>query len=182
MTKTTRNLVISMALSVAPVGIPATEANASTAAPVAVAPTHVRTHSPELASVIRQAAERSTTFRSLVDAIDASDGIVYVEPGDCGRGVRACLVTVTAAGPARILQVRVDPRKADWDLMGSIGHELRHVVEVLGSPAVTSTAAMFFFYEREGRRVSHGFETDGAVRAGNRVRAEVRRADAAQAQ
>lgn len=61
------------------------------------------------------------------------------------------------------------------DLMGSVGHELRHAVEVLDNPKVTSTTAMYFFYEREGRRVFAGFETDAAVQAGNAVRAEVRR-------
>lgn len=87
------------------------------------------------------------TLRGLVQVIDASDGIVYVESGECGHGVRACLVGVTAAGEDRILWIKVDTGKEGWDLMGSIGHELRHAVEVLGNPKVTSNAAMYFFYE-----------------------------------
>jgi hypothetical protein len=43
-----------------------------------------------------------------------------------------CPADVTAAGPNRILRIQVDTRKAGWDLMGSIGHGLRHAVEVLG--------------------------------------------------
>jgi hypothetical protein len=43
-------------------------------------------------------------------------------------------VAVTKAGANRMLRVKVDTRKADWDLMGSIGHELRHTIEVLNNP------------------------------------------------
>lgn len=143
------------------------------AAPVVM---RVRTTTPALATLIQEATERSTTFRGLVETINASDGIVYVHEGECGHGVRACLAAVIAAGPNRILQVKVDTRKADWDLMGSVGHELRHAVEVLGNPTVTSNTAMYFFYSRVGRRrTTTSFETKAAVEAGHAVRDEVRR-------
>lgn len=59
-------------------------------------------------------------------------------------------------------------------MMGSVGHELQHAVEVLGNPAITSTIAMHLFYLRKGHRVGDVFETAAAIRAGNDVRAEVR--------
>ncbi len=139
--------------------------------------TKVRSKDLAIAAAIQEAAARSATFRGLLDAINASDGIVYVEEGDCGRAGRACLVGVTVAGPYRLIWVKVDTRRADWDLMGSIGHELRHAVEVLGNPKITSTSSMYFFYEREGHRAPVGFETKAAIQAGNRVRAEVRRVE-----
>ncbi|HEY6362781.1 MAG TPA: hypothetical protein VIX63_16855, partial [Vicinamibacterales bacterium] len=61
----------------------------------------VRSSSASMVALIGQAAERSETFRGLVETIDASDGIVYVEEGRCARGVRACFVGVTDAGPNR---------------------------------------------------------------------------------
>ena len=109
-----------------------------------------------IAAAIHEAAARSATFRGLLDAINASDGIVYVEEGDCGR---AGLVGVTVAGAYRLIWVKVDTRRADWDLMGSIGHELRHAVEVLGNSSITSTSSMYFFYEREGHRAPVGFDS-----------------------
>ena len=72
----------------------------------------VRSSSPAIVALIGQAAERSETFRRLVETIDASDGIVYVEEGRCRHGVRACFVAVTEAGPNRLLHVIVDTRKA----------------------------------------------------------------------
>jgi hypothetical protein len=136
----------------------------------------VRSSSASIVSLIGQATERSETFRRLVETIDASDGIVYVEEGQCSRGVRACFVGVAEAGAHRLLRVVVDTRKAEWDLMGSIGHELRHTIEVLESPRVRSSSQMYFFYAREGRPgTGKGtFETEAAVAAGQNVRKEVR--------
>lgn len=134
----------------------------------------LRTLGDVLAAIVTQAIDRSTTFRQLVEAIGETDGIVYVEHGRCGHGVRACLLAVTSAGANRIVRVRVAANKADWDLMGSVGHELQHAVEVLGNPAITSTIAMHLFYLRAGHRVGNVFETAAAIRAGNNVRAEVR--------
>ena len=177
MTKTTRNVVVGMAIAIATAGTPRAEAGdnepGTDGRPVMM---RIRTHSPVIATLIQEATERSSTFRLLVKTISASDGIVYVNEGDCGHGVRACLADVIAAGPNRILRIQVDTRKANWDLMGSIGHELRHAVEVLGDPTVTSNAAMFFFYERRGRRgTKSSFETAAAVETGDAVRSEVRR-------
>jgi hypothetical protein len=90
--------------------------------------------------------------------------------------VRACFVSVAEAGAYRYMRVVVDTRKADWDLMGSIGHELRHTVEVIGNPSVRNNVNKHFFYEQIG---THGtataLETQAAVDAGNTVRAEVRK-------
>ncbi|HEY5617892.1 MAG TPA: hypothetical protein VIK60_08095 [Vicinamibacterales bacterium] len=150
---------------------------ADDAAPVSLCPgiARLRTLGGNLATIVTQATARSATFRELIHAICKTNGIVYVEQGRCGHGVRACLLGVTVAGANRIVRVRVDTNKVDWDLMGSIGHELQHAVEVLSNPAVTSTTAMFIFYEREGNRRAGVFETGAAIQAGDDVRAEARR-------
>lgn len=136
---------------------------------------HLRTSSAVIATLIQQASERSHTFQGLVDVIDASDGIVYVEEGICARGMRACFVNVTMAGTHRILWVKVDIRGVDCDLMGLIGHELQHTVEVLGDAHVTGFATMYFFYSREADPGhSFPFETIAATNAGEAVRTEVR--------
>jgi hypothetical protein len=135
----------------------------------------VRSSSGPIVALINQAAERSATFRRLIETIDASDGIVYVEEGKCSRGVRACFVSVADAGQNRLLRVIIDARRAEWDLIGSIGHELRHAIEVLETPRVRSSVQMHFFYAREGERgTSKGtFETPAAVDAGDEVRREI---------
>jgi hypothetical protein len=142
----------------------------------------VRSTDPTIASLIARAYAQSGTFRQVVDSIDATNGIVYVEPGRCSL-VRACMLhSVTVAGPHRLLRVVVETRMAaDCDLMASIGHELWHAWEVLSDPSLTSNAAITLFYGREGRRFIGAedpprlLETRAAVNAGLDVRAELRR-------
>jgi hypothetical protein len=136
----------------------------------------VRSSQSGLTALIARANTQSQTFGRLSNDVNASDGIVYVEPGLCGRGAAACLTDVTIAGDKRILWVRVDARRADIDLIASIGHELRHAVEVLGNPTIKTNAAMHLFYVREGVvRGSSAFETAAAVEAGTAVRAELQK-------
>jgi hypothetical protein len=154
------------------------QVDATAARPVVVAArAGVRTESPTLAKLIGLATQHSATFRALIDTIEASDGIVYVNEGECARGVRACLLhMVTVAGPWRRLWVHVDTQRADWDLMGSIGHELHHSIEVLSDRRVTSNLAVVQFFRTEGKVTNGTFETGAAINAGFAVRAEVREA------
>jgi hypothetical protein len=125
--------------------------------------------------MIQQATERSATFRGLVEKIDASDSLVFVNEGHCGHGVRACFVSVTSSQTSRYMFVLVDTRKADWDLMRSIGHELRHTIEVIAQPGIRDNVAKYFFYGQIGTHGASGArETAAAIEAGNIVRSEVR--------
>ena len=92
------------------------------------------TRSKSIAATFYQVAGAAGGGRGAV--IDGSDSTVYLAEGDCGKNRRACFVDVTTAGQQRFLWIMVDLRRAqsDWDLIGSIGHELRHAVEVIDSP------------------------------------------------
>ena len=177
MANRTRNLAVA-AVAAAVLGTPSLcgAADAMAVDPSAPVP-HVRSSSADLLALIHGATEQSETFRRLVDRINASDSLVFVEAGHCGHGVRACFVSVTSSKTNRYMRVIVDTRKADWDLMGSIGHELRHTIEVIDNPHVRDSASKYFFYEQNGSRGtgSGARETDAAIDAGNTVRAEVRR-------
>jgi hypothetical protein len=176
MAKRTRNLAMAT-VAAAVLGMPVVSAAADALSGNQLMPgPHVRSSSAELSALMEKAAERSTTFRRLVDTINTSDSIVFVEAGNCGHGVRACFVSVTATTTHRYMRVVVDTRKADWDLMGSIGHELRHTIEVIGNPHVRDNATKHFFYEQIGTYgTATARETQAAVDAGNTVRHEVRR-------
>jgi hypothetical protein len=129
------------------------------------APPRVRSEDPSIAAVIAAAAERSPVFKQLLATIQATDGLVYVEEGRCGFSVHACLwLSVTVAGPFRVLRIRVDRRRgSECDLMASIGHELKHAIEVLSEPHVTDRASMYSFLERQGRNGLDRFETQAAI-------------------
>ena len=68
----------------------------------------IRSSSASLAALIARVTKHSATFRALIDAINASDGIVYVEAGECGHDVTAGLLGVTSAGAYRMLWIKVD--------------------------------------------------------------------------
>jgi hypothetical protein len=136
----------------------------------------VRSSDQAITQFIELAATRSLTFRNLVALIQTSDGIVYVEPGECGHGTRACLkLWMSASGSTRFLRVVVNRRRAfsDVDFMGSIGHELQHTVEALSEPNTVNSVRLYYFFARtaiSGQR----FETSAAIAAGDAVRHELR--------
>jgi hypothetical protein len=81
---------------------------------------------------------------------------------------------VSGAGSLRLLRVLVETKRADRDLIGSIGHELQHAVEVLEHRNLQNDAAVYLFYARVSSRVAGRLETEAAVQAGQRVRAQMK--------
>jgi hypothetical protein len=162
-----------MATSILAVPVAATASMAEDAEPTA----HVRSDSDAIVALMARASQGSPTFRRILEAIDATDGVVYVSDLKCLDSQRACFTGVTMGGPRRNLWVRVDVKRHDddWDVMRSIAHELRHTLEILDVPSITSTAAMHLFYQGVGYQGGkRSYETQAAVDAGEAVRDEVR--------
>jgi hypothetical protein len=137
----------------------------------------VRSSHPYIRAMIVGAQERSATFHRLVQAFESTDGIIYVEEGDCHFAVRACLPpTITAAAGYRYLEAIIDARQEDWQVMSDIGHELQHALEVLDNPGTrTSDDAVALLLRHKSFSGTNGiFETDDAVKAGEDVRREVK--------
>jgi len=137
----------------------------------------VRSSSDSIIALLLDGVRDSATIRHLIQTIEQTDGIVYIEPGTCLRGsdkLRACLVNeIITAGGRRYLRILVDIRKGPVDLTGSIGHELRHAVEILSDRSVTSSARLLAFYQSEERNPARSYETTAALEAGSSVIAEI---------
>jgi hypothetical protein len=132
---------------------------------------------PSIGLLLQEGAEHSATFRRLVETIDATDGLVYVEHGRCGHQVRACLaLTVHVAGPHRMLRIVVDPRRDHDELLAAIGHELQHAIEALSDPHVTDDHTIYNFFSRLAPTDNGRFETTAAIDVGLDVFAELRAA------
>jgi hypothetical protein len=178
--ETTRQLVVGMLMAVMSVAAERVQAADRQEAVdrdltgVSTSP-RVRTDNPVIAALIEEATDRSITFRRLVGAIQATNGVVYVEQGRCGHGRRACLpFSMIVAGPHRILRVVLERLEPGREVIGTIAHELRHALEVLEEPGITSGDLMYFFYKSHGSRRGDAFETPAAENAGNAVRQELR--------
>jgi hypothetical protein len=138
----------------------------------------VRSDSARLTALIAEATERSATFRDLIARIDASDGIVRIEEGRCPHGLLACLPwRVTLAGSYRILFVYLHAARSDVDVIVSMGHELRHALEVLDDPSLRSDWAIRQFYlaRLSWNSPTPTPETRAAIKTGEDVYREIRR-------
>jgi len=136
----------------------------------ASAPARVRSENPTIARLIAQAIKQSATFRRQIEAINGTDGLVYVHAAPCRHGVRACLVhTVTLAGPYRLLNVKLSMGRPALETIASLGHELQHAIEVLNDPLVRNDSSISAFFRRLAPTDSHEFETPAALQAGSDV-------------
>jgi len=131
----------------------------------------VRSHTPLIVDAIARGTPASPTLRRLIDTIDTTDGMVYVDDGECGHAVRACLLPlVLVAGPNRVLRILVSLRKAHGcELVEVIGHELQHAMEILGDPRIRTDIQAY-----------NRFAVPGLLTEGNRfeTRAALQTADA----
>jgi hypothetical protein len=137
----------------------------------------IRSSDASITRLIELAIARSPTFKRLVATVEASNGIIYVEPGVCTGRVRSCLpIWISSGGPNRFMRIVVDRRRLDSDaqLIGAVGHELQHATEVLDDPRVTNSTQMYFFYLRQAPTGRDRFETLEAINAGIVVDREFR--------
>jgi hypothetical protein len=121
----------------------------------------------------------STTFRALVAHIEASDVVVYVQIAQSERLDSAGRTAfIVAAGGRLYIHVSLNSCVFVDALVGLLGHELQHAVEIADAREVIDDATLIKLYERIGRRrtVQVGqwqFDTAAAVAVGRRVMGEV---------
>ena len=128
--------------------------------------TRVRVQEPELAGLVREGLDRSETFRRLVQHINETDGIAYIQTGTCPISAAAgCLLLgITEAGRERYLRILVTSRPTRPERrIAIVGHELQHSYEILSRSSVRSTAEAYALFIRIGSVGSiRSFETGEA--------------------
>jgi hypothetical protein len=132
--------------------------------------TRVRSDDQYLIALIRRGYERSVAFRELVDRIQQSNVIVFVQPGLCAGGrIRSCLVGVAGSPHDRHIRIRLDPQHTiENGLIAAVAHELTHAVEVADRPDVVDSASLLALYRgiatgRCGQGLSEECETTRAL-------------------
>jgi hypothetical protein len=135
----------------------------------------VRPMQKQVEAVLATGMERSATFRRLVQRIEASDVIVYVEARRGLReGVGAVMRFVTRSATDRFVRIQLNADYSPHMLVALLGHELQHVVEVADHPDVQSPDDLRAFYRRTGVRTGpDAFDSEAARDAGYQVRAEI---------
>jgi hypothetical protein len=133
--------------------VEAIQKEAQTTASISSSPlpyTRVRSNDQYLIRLIRRGYDQSPTFKALVDALQHSNVIVFVQMGRCAGGrIRSCLVAVAGSDRDRHIRIRLDPQHTvENGLIAAAGHELQHAVEVAERPEVTDQASLAALYRR----------------------------------
>lgn len=138
---------------------------------------HVRCLNGRATELLGRATERSPMVRDLVDSLERSDVIVYVEAVTSAAMLefKGALRFVAFTGGQRYLLVQVDAfATSPANQVGLLGHELFHATEVAREPGIRDTTAFKAYYERIGTKWgTDRFETVGARRTEELVRADV---------
>jgi len=134
--------------------------------------TRVRSTERPMIELLQAGAARSPTFRRLVETLEQSDVIVYVERSRKVDG--GYLRFATVAGHSRWVQVLVNPDRPINQILAMIGHELQHAVEISEASSVVDETTMAGLYLQIGvkscRRDARAcYETRDAQAAGGDV-------------
>jgi hypothetical protein len=138
----------------------------------------LRPQDARLSQLLRQGAERSTTFKALVDRIEAGDVIVYLAINPLMKQAYSGMLTwMTKAGGFRYVRASISPDLTPDQMIATLAHELQHAVEVVEDSAVTDEKTLVALYKRIGSpnrsSSSTGWETVAAQEAGYQVRREL---------
>jgi hypothetical protein len=118
----------------------------------AVLPDHVRIFDCQLAAAVANAASRSAILNDLLHRVQRTNGLVFVTPLPVLTPEKNLLGglshDISVAGSFRVLRIFLNGKRDDA-AMAIVGHELRHALEVLESPAATR-AEVDALYDRLG--------------------------------
>ncbi len=124
---------------------------------LASATSRLRPKDKKATALLEAGTARSATFRRLIEVLEQSDLVVYVETR---RLALPGLTQFVCATPgARYVLVSVQVQGLDNDLVPWLAHELWHAIEIAGAPEVRDAASLKRFYEKVGR----GARGDGAT-------------------
>ena len=138
----------------------------------------LRPQDSRLASLMRDGMARSTTFRSLVNRLEAGNVIVYLSVSQSMKARLAGKLTwITKAGDFRYLKATLNMEQGADQMIATLAHELQHALEVSEDEEVTDQRSLLSLYQRIGRPSHSGlaeaWETKAAQDMGLRVRREL---------
>jgi hypothetical protein len=144
---------------------------------------NVRSWETDMRLAMTTCYQQSATCRRLIETIESSTTIVYVNTGRCRRRPlpSSCLTFMAEADGYRFLRVSLDPALRGDTVIKILAHELQHAVEIVRAPQVIDTHTMRALYERIGYPLDpYGnradWETVDAQRVGELVSRELKQA------
>ena len=135
---------------------------------------HVRTSDSKVRQLFVDGLSRSSTFRDLVEALDRSDVIVYVDAKTTRPALGGYLShNIVTSGAYRYLHVAVDIHGANGRLVPLLAHELQHAVEVAHDTRARDERTLEQLFERLAIKFGCGGTTCSETQAAKDVEAAV---------
>jgi hypothetical protein len=136
---------------------------------------HVRALQKDADEVIAEGMEGSATFRRLVNRLERSSVIVYVDlRPDMRDSIGGSLRFLGKSATHRFLRVQINRADSKIWRVALLGHELQHAVEVADAEDVTSAEDLRELYRRIGVRMgADAYDSIAAREAGLTVRDEI---------
>lgn len=160
------------------VSIPTSLAAQSTVVPTLFggAP-RVRASDGRTATILLDGLNRSETVRALVDELERSDVIVYLEiRWNLRRGLAGSLTWVEATASSRYLRIALSSDLTGDLMVATLAHELQHAVEIARERSIVNSTTMAGYYARNGLSMAghwNGWDTQAARQTGDEVRREL---------
>ena len=124
---------------------------------------------------LADAAAKSPTVRDLIERLEATDVIVYVEVTGAPQIPLARTKLVTATAAARFLRIGLRSSLSPYEVLPLIAHELQHALEIAERPDVRDDNGVRRLFAAIGHRSGQdSFETDEARRIERKARNEIR--------
>jgi hypothetical protein len=135
---------------------------------------HVRAGDPKIVALFNAGMSRSLTFRQLVELLDRSDVIVYVEPQLTRQALGGYLAhNIGIGGAYRYLHVAVDVHGTERRLVPLLAHELQHAVEVAADTRARDARSVELLFERLAVQFGCGGTSCSETQAAKDVEARV---------
>lgn len=146
----------------------------SLSAKSSLAGSHIRASEAALRASIDDGVAQSTSFRRLITRLEASDVIVYVQTDCTMSALVGRLTFMSKAGQRRYVLVRIACGLGQWLEIATLGHELRHAVEIADDASVVDQASLAEMYKRSGFasslfKTGAGYDSQVAIETGRRV-------------
>ncbi len=171
-------ILLALVMLLSPSALQATEID-QTANSAVIGGPRIRPDESRAVKLLIEGIRRSGTIRALVDRIEDSDVIVYVqmEPTLRKTQLGGMLTWVTATARFRYVRVSINPELGFDRAIAVLGHELQHAVEVANAPAIISASSLEAHYRKHGIAMGQlhtsEWDTEAARVMGDDVRREL---------
>lgn len=173
---TCRTLLIVLALAVPVQTFAAADQVPTIEPPITGGGPRLRPYDRRAAALLLEGLRRSDRLRTLVDDLERSDVIVYVQMQHLLRGKWAGALTwIAGTKQFRYVRVSLNPAIRGAMAIATLGHELQHALEVANEPSIVDAQSLNGFYRQHGisMRVQNGWDTEAARLVGEEVRQDL---------